>query len=169
MHKIKINNKITQDKVTNIHKVRLKEDTKITILSNKGAFFKEYIVENVEYEEFITLANAGNGKNNFPREKIEFDIFDIFLFMFYGFVLLSGLLSFILLMLYRKKIGKFKQEAPINDNYIEADYEYNTEEIEEKSEEELMKEAYEDYHNGKITEQELNNRLRNIWWSNKDD
>ena len=169
MHKIEINNKITQDKVTNIHKVRLKEDTKITILSNKGAFFKEYIVENVEYEEFITLANAGNGKNNFPREKIEFDIFDIFLFMFYGFVLLSGLLSFILLMLYRKKIGKFKQEAPINDNYIEADYEYNTEEIEEKSEEELMKEAYEDYHNGKITEQELNNRLRNIWWSNKDD
>ena len=48
MHKIKINNKITQDKVTNIHKVRLKEDTKITILSNKGAFFKEYIVENHE-------------------------------------------------------------------------------------------------------------------------
>ena len=108
-------------------------------------------------------------QNNFPREKIEFDIFDIFLFMFYGFVLLSGLLSFVLLMLYRKKIGKFKQEAPITDNYIEADYEYNTEEIEEKSEEELMQEAYADYHNGKITEQELNNRLRNIWWSNKDD
>ena len=45
----------------------------------------------------------------------------------------------------------------------------NTEEIEEKTEEELMQEAYSDYHNGKITEQELNNRLRNIWWSNKDD
>ena len=89
--------------------------------------------------------------------------------MFYGFVVLTGILSFILITLYRKKIGKFSQEKQINENYIEVDYDYQTEEIEEKSEEELMKEAYEDYHNGKITDQELNNRLRNIWWSNKDD
>ena len=89
--------------------------------------------------------------------------------MFYGFILLVGILSFILLMLYRNRVGKFNQETQIVENYIEADYDYQTEEIEDKSEEELMKEAYEDYHKGKITEQELNNRLRNIWWSNKDD
>ena len=62
-----------------------------------------------------------------------------------------------------------EKKIDLNENYIEVEYDYQTEEIEEKSEEELMKEAYEDYHNGKITEQELNNRLRNIWWSNKDD
>ena len=169
MHKIEVNNKIAQDKVINMHKIRLKEDTEVKILSENGAFFKEYIVENIEYEEFIKVADAGNGKNNFPKEKMKLDIFDIFLFMFYGFVLLTGVLSLILITLYRKKIGKFGQEKQINENYIEVDYDYQTEEIEEKSEEELMKEAYEDYHNGKITEQELNNRLRNIWWSNKDD
>ena len=169
MHKIKVNNKIAQDKVINMHKIRLKEDTEVKILSENGAFFKEYIVENIEYEEFIKVADVGNGKNNFPKEKMKLDIFDIFLFMFYGFVLLTGILSLILITLYRKKIGKFSQEKQINENYIEVDYDYQTEEIEEKSEEELMKEAYEDYHNGKITEQELNNRLRNIWWSNKDD
>ena len=152
-----------------IHKVRLKEDTKIKILSENGAFFKEYIVENIEYEDFITVAYTGNGENDFPKEKIDFDIFDIFLYMFNGFILLVGILSFILLMLYRNRVGKFNQETQIVENYIEADYDYQTEEIEDKSEEELMKEAYEDYHKGKITEQELNNRLRNIWWSNKDD
>ena len=31
-----------------------------------------------------------------------------------------------------------------------------------------MQEAYDDYNNGKITENELNNRLRRIWW-NEDD
>ena len=169
MHKIEVNNKIAQDKVINMHKIRLKEDTEVKILSENGAFFKEYIVENIEYEEFIKVADTGNGKNNFPKEKTKLDVFDIFSFMFYGFVLLTGILSLILITLYRKKIGKFSQEKQINENYIEVDYDYQTEEIEEKSEEELMKEAYEDYHNGKITEQELNNRLRNIWWSNKDD
>ena len=169
MHKIEINGKIIQDKVISIHKVRLKEDTKIKILSENGAFFKEYIVENIEYEDFITVAYTGNGENDFPKEKMDFDIFDIFLYMFYGFIILVGILSFILLMLYRNRVGKFNQETQIVENYIEADYDYQTEEIEDKSEEELMKEAYEDYHKGKITEQELNNRLRNIWWSNKDD
>ena len=48
MHKIEVNNKITQDKVINMHKIRLKEDTEVKILSENGAFFKEYIVENIE-------------------------------------------------------------------------------------------------------------------------
>ena len=168
MHKIEINGKIIQDKVISIHKVRLKEDTKIQILSENGAFFKEYIVENIEYEDFITVAYTGNGENDFPKEKRDFDIFDIFLHMFYGFILLVGILSFILLTLYRKKVGKFSPKTPIVENYIDVEYDLNAE-LEEKTDEELMKEAYDDYHNGKISEQELNNRLRNIWWSNKDD
>ena len=48
MHKIEVNNKIAQDKVINMHKIRLKEDTEVKILSENGAFFKEYIVENIE-------------------------------------------------------------------------------------------------------------------------
>lgn len=168
MHKIEINNKTTQEKVINIHKIRLKEDIQIKILSEEGAFFKEYLVENINYEDFTTIANIGKGNNDFPREKIEFDIFDIFLFLFYGFVIITGILTFILLTLYRKKVGKFNPKTPIVENYIDVEYDLNAE-LEEKTDEELMKEAYDDYHNGKISEQELNNRLRNIWWSNKDD
>ena len=42
-------------------------------------------------------------------------------------------------------------------------------EIEGKTKGEQMLEAYDDFKQGKITEAELNNRLRAIWWSDDDD
>lgn len=177
LHKIVIDNEITQEKVINIHKYRLQENVEVKILSEGDVFFKTYVVENIEYEDFENIAIKGDGKNNFPRQKLKLDIFDIFLFMMYGFIGLIGIFTLVLLTLYRKKIGKFGQTKPVqpqndygDNDYIDVEYNYQpVEEEPEKTEEELMKEAYEDYNNGKITEQELNNRLRNIWWSNKDD
>ena len=165
IHKVVINNSITTGEVINIHKVRLDKDIEIKILSKNGEFFKKYLVEKTKYDDFIKVAMEGNGKNHFPKALQEYNIFDTFVSLIYIFIGLTSFLSLVLFIIYKKKVNKASTVS--NDNYyINVDYDLLEE---EKTEEELMKEAYEDYHNGKITEQELNNRLRNIWWSKKDD
>ena len=172
IHKVIINRNIVEGKVINIHKVNLTSDTEIEIVSKNDEFFKRYTIEKTDYEEFKTYAIAGKGENNFPKQKTDYNIFDIFVSLIYVFIGIIGGLVALLFVIMRRKINQGIKNNT-NDNYGNIDYyvdaEFDFEDEPEKSEEELMKEAYEDYHKGKITEQELNNRLRNIWWSKKDD
>lgn len=89
------------------------------------------------------------------------DIIDIFVIGIYVFTGIIVILSAILIFLYRNKKGLFdnKEETSVNIIGIEP---------EEKTKEELIDELYNEYNNGKITENELNNRLRRIWWSEDD-
>ncbi len=90
------------------------------------------------------------------------DIYKVAIFVFLGII---GILTIILISLYRNKKGLFgpkKENNYFNNNIIDVDQETP------KTKEELAEEAYKDYHNGKITESELNNRLRRIWWSEDD-
>ncbi len=89
------------------------------------------------------------------------DIIDIFVIGIYVFTGIIVILSAILIFMYRNKKGLFASKEEINDNIIDV-------EPVEKTKEELIDELYRDYNNGKITENELNNRLRRIWW-NEDD
>lgn len=89
------------------------------------------------------------------------DIIDIFVIGIYVFAGIIVILSAILIFLYRNKKGLFDNKEKTNVNIIDI-------EPEEKTKEELIDELYNDYNNGKITENELNNRLRRIWWSEDD-
>jgi hypothetical protein len=59
-------------------------------------------------------------------------------------------------------------EKAKNDAQTALDKKKNDGKPKEKTKEELIEELYNDYNNGKITENELNNRLRRIWWSEDD-
>lgn len=98
------------------------------------------------------------------------DIMDIYKIAIFVFIGIIGILTIILICLYRNKKGLFgnKQDNNINNIYKEDIIEIEEFETEPKTKEELAEEAYKEHEEGKITEAELNNRLRRIWWSEDD-
>lgn len=158
------------------YKVKLTEDLKIMIQTSKGTNFKTYEVENISYNDLMSMnMEKGEGKNSFPSERIKLDIFDIYALLSFVFIGIIALFTIILVMLYRKKEAKFKQnyhqDREFNfekNDIIEISNNYFEEE-KAKTKDEQMEEAYEEFKKGKITEEELNNRLRRIWWSEEDD
>ena len=86
------------------------------------------------------------------------DIFEIGIYVFAGIIVI---LSVMLIVFYNNKKGLFAEKKEKDNCIIDI-------EPKEKTKEELIEELYNDYNNGKITENELNNRLRRIWWSEDD-
>lgn len=158
------------------YKVKLKENLNITIETTNGTYFKTYEVKKISYDDFVLLnTESGEGKNHFPSEQIKLDIFDIYALLSLGFIGIIALFTIILTMFYRKKIGRFNQnhnqdnELRFGETSIIDIVNNNFEEEKEKTKEEQMEEAYYEFKQGKITEGELNNRLRRIWWDKEDD
>ena len=89
------------------------------------------------------------------------DIIDIFGIGIYVFAGIIVILSVMLIFFYNNKKGLFAEKKEKDNCIIDI-------EPKEKTKEELIEELYNDYNNGKITENELNNRLRRIWWSEDD-
>lgn len=173
-HIFKLSNGDTYDEC--FYKVRLKENLKIMIQTTNGTNFKIYEVENISYNDFISMnTERGEGKNRFPSEQIKLDIFDIYAILSLGFIGIIALFTIILAMFYRKKIGRFNQNynqdkgLNLEKNSIIEISNNNFEVEKEKTKEDQMEEAYDEFKKGKITEEELNNRLRRIWWSKEDD
>lgn len=166
-HYFKLSNKDMYE--NSFYKVKVEQDMKISIVSNTGTF----ITYDIEYNSIEKLNEleliTGEGKNNFPiREKTTdmFDIFKIGIFIFLGII---GILTVILLSLYRNKKGLFEINNQNITNYSFDNIIEIEPEIEEpKTKEELMQEAYDAFNKGQINESELNNRLRRIWWSEDD-
>ena len=164
--------KLSNDKTYNnvFYKVKTSENMTISIESDAGTF----CTYDIEYDTINKLneldLKTGEGNNSFPKEKKSLDIIDIFIIGVFIFVGIIGVLSVLLLSLYRNKKGLFGNVQNQNTNNIYEEEIIEIEPIteEKKTKEELMEEAYNDYNSGKITEQELNNRLRRIWWSEDD-
>ncbi|MBQ8292983.1 MAG: hypothetical protein IJX78_04140 [Bacilli bacterium] len=175
-HVFSIDNNIYENHFYKIKKDGLLE---VFVKTNEGTIFKRYEIKVPAEEELNNMdVIVGEGKNNFPKEKIKVDIIDIFISLSFGFIGIIALFTVVLTMLYRRKMGRFNTNYPKDTSW--ENYEYHPEEevidvyeenyqVVEKTKEEQMKEAYDDYNSGKITESELNNRLRSIWWSNEDD
>lgn len=150
------------------YKVPLKDDFEVFIESASGTKFKTYQIENISYDDFVKMdLIKGEGKNHFPTEEVKLDILDIYSILVLFFIGLIALFTIILNAIYRKKRISYNQKYQTTNNVIDLS---NDEfEIKEKTKEEQMLEAYDDFKKGKITETELNNRLRIIWWSKEDD
>ena len=167
-HYFKLSNGKTYNNV--FYKVKTSENMTISIESDAGTF----CTYDIEYDTINKLneldLKTGEGNNSFPKEKKSLDIIDIFIIGVFIFVGIIGVLSVLLLSLYRNKKGLFGNVQNQNTNNIYEEEIIEIEPIieEKKTKEELMEEAYNDYNSGKITEQELNNRLRRIWWSEDD-
>lgn len=156
------------------YKEKLTDDFVLKITTEDGKLFTTYEIENITMDDFfMNNLYQGNGKNKFPKEAKTLDIIDVFSIGVVLFVALIGLFTIILFYLYRNKLGLFNKQNYQNEEVIHNQNVYTIDETnytveKEKTKEELMQEAYDDYNNGKITENELNNRLRRIWW-NEDD
>lgn len=162
------------------YKVKLEKEFSVSIVTESGNVFKTYKLENTTSSEFSQInVIVGEGENNFPKEKIVLDIFDIFTISAIVFVGLIALLTVVIVIMYRKRIGRFNETYQKDNSWQLNNYnngtiidvqeqDYYLEEEPEKSKEEQMREAYDEFKNGKITEVELNNRLRRIWWSEDD-
>ncbi len=149
------------------YKVPLTSDTEIIVTTTENSFFKKYKI-NISADEYLKLPNLqiGEGQNDFPKEQNNFNIRDIFVILVFVTIGIITIFAVSLTILYRNKKGRFSQDYVTTDNYSEIiDIDIDTP---EKTKEELMEEAYEDYRNGKISENELNARLRNIWWTDND-
>ncbi len=167
-HYFKLSNGKTYNNV--FYKERVLENMTITIESDAGTFYTYSIeYDSIDKLNKLDLKN-GEGKNSFPKEKKTLDIIDIFVIGVFIFVGIIGVLSSLLLSLYKNKKGLFGnfERQNIDNIYEEEIIEIEPLAEEKKTKEELMQEAYDEYNSGKINEQELNNRLRRIWWSEDD-
>ena len=118
---------------------------------------------------------AGLGNTKFPKNKLETDVIRILRLFIAGFVLLSCCFVFVIVSFYKKRKGKFNEQ---NKTVIDVVGEYYEEygdptidtekEIEKVDKQSLMDRYFEEYRSGEITEEELNEKLKKLWWQNND-
>ena len=115
----------------------------------------------------------GNGSNTFPKNKKETDLLSrlrLFLFLFLG---AAVVLAAVLIIMYKKAVGRFsgKKEEPLY-NYEqqpeEQPEENNEFSVEEENKQAIMDRLFEEFRSGDITEEELNEKLKKLWWHNDD-
>ncbi len=155
MHIFEINDKTYNDC---FYKLKAGDVCYITIKRENGGFFKEYEVYVPSVGEFKNMnVLTGEGKNDFPKEPVKIDLIDIFIATSFGFIGIIALFTIILTTLYRRRLGRFNENYLNDDEYV--DFQYNSDDdvieiddtnyiTEEKSKEDLAKEAYDDYNNG---------------------
>lgn len=115
----------------------------------------------------------GNGTNSFPKNKKETDLLSrlrLFLFLFLG---AAVILAAVLIIMYKKAMGRFngKKEEPLYDfeqQPEEQPLEDNEFSVEEENKDAIMDRLFEEYRRGDLTEDELNEKLKKLWWHNDD-
>lgn len=125
----------------------------------------------------------GEGTGDFPKNKKEINAINTIKGFLLGFVLLSILFVIILIVLYKKRLGRFSEnyksdplfdfEKDYYDNEEEddeniIDVESDNVEVQEVNKQEVMDRLFEEYRHGDITEDELNERLKKLWWKEND-
>ncbi len=161
-HGFHINSKFYKQE---FHKETINET--ISVKTTNGVFFKKYDLKDIKENYYTLSLIEGEGNNNFSTTKQELDITDIFSFLVLIFIGLITLFTVGIVIIYRKKMGRFNKQY-INHTVDIIDVEEDVFYQEEKTQEEQMQDAYEEFKKGLITEEDLNNRLRRIWWEDHD-
>ena len=117
----------------------------------------------------------GLGNLKFPKNKLETDVIKILRLFIIGFVLVSAAFVLVIVYFYKKRKGRFNEK---NKNVIDVVGEYYEEygdpvedaekEIEKVDKQSLMDRYFEEYRSGEISEEELNEKLKKLWWQNND-
>lgn len=113
----------------------------------------------------------GLGDADFPKNKLETNIINIIRLFIFGFAAVSCCFIFVIIYFYKKRKGRFNSsyKEPI-DVVGEYYQEYGDPEVDSKQEVEqinkqaLMDRYFEEYRSGDITEEELNEKLKRLWW-----
>ena len=164
-------------KVKNIEKIEF-----FTFSNEQEVLINEYFVSDLNAKlenEGITGLNQGN----FPKNKKETSLINKIIIYIIVFSLISMSLIVALSILYVKRVGKFKKISSFDEshqNIIDASYEYDDmnndnvnystsdeEKIDNTPKEEIMERLFKEFRSGDISEEELNERLKNLWWHDK--
>ena len=165
---------VVEGTVINTYGIEIKETDVIKIVLYHESQQYNYNVNVGETLQTIDFME-GLGNTKFPKNKLETDVIRILRLFIAGFVLLSCCFVFVIVSFYKKRKGKFNEQ---NKTVIDVVGEYYEEygdptidsekEIEKVDKQSLMDRYFEEYRSGEITEEELNEKLKKLWWQNND-
>ena len=124
----------------------------------------------IAYVKASTLQGQGTAK--FPKNKKETNLLAKLRLYLIIFVLAAILLAVFLIIMYKKAMGRFSgrkeeplydYEKPVEEEPREAEFS-----VEEENKEAIMDRLFEEFRRGDITEDELNEKLKKLWWHNDD-
>ena len=114
----------------------------------------------------------GHATGEFPKNKRESDLLSKLRLFLIIFVLAAILLALFLIIMYKKAVGRFNghKEEPLYDYEQQPENEEidATFTVEEENKEAIMDKLFEEFRSGEITEDELNEKLKKLWWHNDD-
>ena len=136
----------------------------ILVMEQDGSYF---------VNEVKSSPLQGQGSNSFPKNKKETDLLAKLRLFLIIFVAAAILLAVFLIIMYKKAVGRFngRREEPLYDYEKEAAEETPREaefSVEEENKEAIMDRLFEEFRRGDITEDELNEKLKKLWWHNDD-
>ena len=158
------------------------EDTIKIVLSTDATeiVVKEFKVSDLK-ESLKTNQIVGNGLGTFPKNKREISLINQIRLYIFGFFFLAVALGIALVIMYKKAIGRFNKnhrEKPLfdfeqedkdyDDDVIDVASEVENEETYEQNKQEVMDRLFEEFRKGDITEDELNEKLKKLWWKNNE-
>ena len=163
------------------YKLRIDKDSiiKISLYTESS----EIVVHTFNSNDLIDSLNLnktiGNGTGAFPKNKKEISLVTEIRLIILAFFVLIALLSTALIIMYKKSIGRFNKnnkEEPLFDfekdfdeiNTVDVNSENVEEEIYEQNKQEVMDRLFEEFRKGDITEDELNEKLKKLWWKNNE-
>lgn len=156
---------------------KVKENDSIKIVFGKEPQTKTYelsfdnLMQQLQQEPI-----EGKGSGDFPENKRESYILSILKFVLIGFAVFCVLLIILLIFIIKRGKSIFSKKIYYNDDY---DNYNNSQEFEDKDvvdttfeevqdidRQALMDKYFEEYRCGDITEEELNEKLKKLWWKN---
>ena len=136
----------------------------------------ELLVYEADASNLMSAVNdsslKGNGSAIFPKNKRESDLLSKLRLFLILFVVAAILLAVFLILMYKRAMGRFsgKKEEPLYDYEQPSEDEPRDAEfsVEEENKEAIMDRLFEEFRRGDLTEDELNEKLKKLWWHNDD-
>ena len=160
---------VLEGTVVNSYGVRVEENDKVTVAIHHTSQDIKY---DFEVNDLINMELIkGTGSEDFPNNNYEKDVIKIIRLFILFFILLSIVLIGIILYFYKMRKGKFNLvQKPVID--VENEYyeeygdpiEESKESVQQVNKQALMDRYFEEYRKGDITEDELNEKLKRLWW-----
>lgn len=161
---------VQEGTVINAFGVEVEEDEMVNVLIHHDSQDFKYqldIEKLIEEDGFV----EGFGEIKFPQNKFETDIIKIIRLLIFGFAAISCSFIFVIVYFYKKRKGRFnngyKERIDVVNDYYEeyGDPEEDAKkDIEQVNKQALMDRYFEEYRKGDITEEELNEKLKRLWW-----
>lgn len=161
---------VQEGTVINAFGVEVEEAEMVNVLIHHDSQDFKYqldIEKLIEEDGFV----EGLGEIKFPQNKFETDIIKIIRLLIFGFAAISCCFIFVIVYFYKKRKGRFnngyKERIDVVNDYYEeyGDPEEDAKkDIEQVNKQALMDRYFEEYRKGDITEEELNEKLKRLWW-----